>query len=55
MNEQPMPTRERTCPCGAPLKPSQAAYCSNPCRVRFGRFGRTYGVVMPRALGVTKS
>lgn len=33
------------CPCGAEFAVRKAAarYCSNACRLRFGRYGRTYG------------
>ena len=48
--------RELVCPCGKAFtaKAPQATYCSTPCRVKYGRFGRTYGTVVPRQFGWTK-
>lgn len=48
--------RTLICPCGATFatKNPGGRYCSSACRIKYGRFGRTYGVVVPRALGVTK-
>jgi hypothetical protein len=62
-NERQTEPRQRTliCQCGAEFDPSRnkrpgsARYCSNACRVRFGRFGRTYGTVEPRQYGWTRS
>ena len=49
--------REHTCPCGKAFtsKNPAARYCGNACRVTYGRFGRTYGVVEPRQYGWTRS
>ena len=49
--------RQLVCPCGRAFmaKKPGATYCSNECRVRFGRFGRTYGTTVPRQYGIAKS
>jgi hypothetical protein len=31
-----------------------STYCSDACRKRFGRYGRSYGTVVPRQFGWTK-
>jgi hypothetical protein len=30
-------------------------YCSDQCRITHGRYGRSYGTVIPRQYGVTKT
>jgi hypothetical protein len=49
--------RQLVCACGAEFtaKAPQATYCGNECRIKYGRFGRTYGTIVPRQFGVTKS
>jgi hypothetical protein len=49
--------RPRTCPCGKTFtaRSPKATYCSNDCRVQFGRYGRAYGTIIPRQYGWAKS
>lgn len=48
--------RTIVCPCGETFasKEITARYCSDDCRKRYGRFGRSYGTVVPRVFGFTK-
>jgi hypothetical protein len=47
----------RTCPCGTVFtaRKASARYCSNDCRLRFTRYGRSYGQYEARKLGWTKT
>lgn len=50
--------RPRTCQrCGVVFTATKATarYCSDPCRKASSRYGRSYGTVIPRDLGWTKS
>lgn len=46
--------RPRTCPCGQTFtaKAPEAKYCSRACKTTYSRYGRTYGQVESRQLGV---
>lgn len=43
MNGSPIPPRTVTCPCGATIstKDLTKRYCSENCRRRFGRYGKS--------------
>ena len=58
MSDVKPPTERRlVCACGTEFVANRnrhgdtARYCSNVCRVRYGQFGRTYGMIVRKPQG----